>query len=99
MGFLFLKCFTPLNKFGKGVDTWFCSKDCREPVIWGSSVDNMPVLFVIFTFKYYVFAHLEFCAAWAVDGLLYIMYLVVFAEMSMPHIKCEDKYAHFLNIA
>ena len=52
------------GKFLLGVLACFCTEYCCEFVVWGSFINYMPLLLVGFTFKYYVFACLGFCAAW-----------------------------------
>ena len=56
-------------------------------MVWGSFVDYMPVLFVDLAFEKYVIACLEFCAAQTIDGLLYVMYLIIFAIISMSRTR------------
>ena len=43
---------------------------------WGCFVNYVPVFLVGLAFEYHVFGCLEFCAAWARNGLLYVMRLL-----------------------
>ena len=54
-----------------------------ELVIWGPFVHNIPVFFVCLAFGYYIFVCLEFCVSRTSSGPLYIMCLVVFAEVAV----------------
>jgi len=60
-------------KPSKGLYSCLCAKHRRELVIWGSFVGYVPVFLMCLAFEYYVFACLDFGAAWASDELLYVM--------------------------
>ena len=80
---LFLERFAFSDEFGQGIDAFLCAKERCELVVWCSFVDYIAIFLVRPAFEYYVLARLQSCSAWTVGGFLYVVGLVVLAEVSV----------------
>ena len=69
------------DEFSQGVDACLCAKECCE-LVWCSFVDYVSIFLVRPAFEHYVLARL-WSSAWTVGGFLYVVGLVVFAEVSV----------------
>ena len=79
----FLERLAFSDEFGQGVDACLCAKERCELVVWFSFVDYIAIHLVRPGFEHSVLARLYSCPAWTVGGFLYVVGLVVFAEVSV----------------